>query len=310
MDGETPPADPDPMFRFPSRLLEGTVVFRPNRFVMHVDGLAGCGPAEKCHCPCTSPIGPLQFPKAAPPSTVAPEAAVRCLVSPNKPGGKTSHTVEAIRVHGSPAWHGINQGRANRIFEHLLRTGQLAAAVPEATADNVEREKALKNARIDFLVAGSHFIEVKSPMTSMPFDTHPLYIEFDDKQRLNQVTERLIRHYEALGALLATRPTARASVFIMFQYDAPPFVPRAPPAEHGPLAERLLDLHAKLSAAKAAGVRTYQLNMRFSPDGVELVSCKELDLFASRPWQEWGLLKRAAAHQDAPKKRRRRAQGA
>ncbi|MDE2293564.1 MAG: DNA/RNA nuclease SfsA, partial [Elusimicrobia bacterium] len=101
-----------PTFMFASRLDEGTIVSRPNRFVMLVRAK---GKTLRCHCPTTGRLGDLEL------------EGLPCLYSASQaPGRKTAYTVEGISTSPSAhGWIGINQTAANRYFEFFLRSGSL-----------------------------------------------------------------------------------------------------------------------------------------------------------------------------------------
>ena len=109
----------------PSRLREGVILARPNRFIMDVDFGTADEQGEpagivRCHCPAVSRIGGLDL------------AGRPCLVSDSRnPKRKMPLTVEAYSLQQpddpDKHWIGINQNASNRYVEHFLREGAFAA---------------------------------------------------------------------------------------------------------------------------------------------------------------------------------------
>src|ERR1700722_492588 len=137
------------MFRFPSPLEEGTVISRPNRFIMMVK--AG-GKTIKCHCPTTGRLGDAKI------------SSLPCLFSRSAPGArKTQGTVQAISFDSAAterrSWIGINQNAANRYIEFFLEKGLLS----RMASGSIRREAKLGRSRIDFLV-GDTYVAGKTPL--------------------------------------------------------------------------------------------------------------------------------------------------
>jgi len=138
---------------FPEPLTQAAIVRRRNRFVIDVD-LDGA--VTGCHCPATGRIGALVL------------DGLPCLLSASRnTARKTPYTIEAISVDppgtGTPAWIGINQNAANRFVEQALTHHMLPAMITAAT---LRREQVLGHARLDFLVNGHTYIEVKTRWTT------------------------------------------------------------------------------------------------------------------------------------------------
>ena len=139
-------------FLFPEPLREGVILARPNRFIMDVD--FGDGAPVRCHCPAVSRIGGLDL------------AGRPCLVSDSHNAKrKMPLTVEAYSLQRpddpDKRWIGINQNASNRYVEHFLRGGAFAAITDPV--HDVRREVPLGDSRLDFLVNGDLYLEVKAP---------------------------------------------------------------------------------------------------------------------------------------------------
>ncbi|WP_420836171.1 DNA/RNA nuclease SfsA [Arthrobacter alpinus] len=92
----------------------------------------------------------------------------------------------------------MNQNAANRFVERALSAHSLPGIV---TRTLVEREKKLGDSRLDFLVDGKTFIEVKTPLQSRQ-------INLGEHIRTNKTapfdsTDRFVRHIGELGASLS-----------------------------------------------------------------------------------------------------------
>ncbi len=90
----------DNSYYFPSQLIEGLILDRPNRFIMNV--LIN-GEVKMCHCPSTGKIDSIIFKN------------IPCLLSKEKgypKTRKTEYTVEAISLNNltdiKKYWIGIN----------------------------------------------------------------------------------------------------------------------------------------------------------------------------------------------------------
>lgn len=139
-------------YRFPEPLEEGTVLSRPNRFIMVVKVGAS---TIRCHCPTTGRLEEIRI------------SSIPCLVSRAKGHArKTEATVEAISLdppeRRTKSWIGINQTAANRYVEFFLRTNQMPAIASGA----VRREVRVGSSRIDFPV-GETYVEVKTPLITL-----------------------------------------------------------------------------------------------------------------------------------------------
>ncbi len=239
-----------PIFTFREPLRKGTIVSRPNRFIMLVR--AG-GKTLRCHCPTTGRLGDLKL------------SGLPCLYSTSaSKSRKTGYTVEAIstsRTEGE--WVGINQTAANRYLEFFLRSGALRGLAGGA----VQREVRLGTSRIDFLV-GNAYVEVKTPLIMLPAGAGTAKVR---RSRFDSF-DRLIRHMGELRKSLASGRGAK--LVLCFLYDARPFRPPPPDGTNSKI----------LSAARAAeeaGVERWQVNLRVGREGVSLIR-----YFRSRPYAE------------------------
>jgi len=239
---------PAPVYRFPKRLSEGTIVSRPNRFIMFV---WANGRTLRCHCPTTGRLGDLKL------------AGLPCLFSASSSKSrKTAATVEAISPSkGGTSWIGINQNAANRYFEFFLRSGALAK-LAEGT---VQREVKLGDSRIDFLV-GNAYVEVKTPLIMLPAPKGTARVK---RSRFDSF-DRLIRHMKELEQSLSSG--TKAKIVLCYQYDAKPFEPPPPDGTNS----RIL---AAARSAEEAGVERWQVNLRIDKRGVSLIR-----YFRSRPY--------------------------
>jgi len=235
-------------YKFPRPLKRGTILARPNRFIMLVRAQ---GKTLRCHCPTTGRLGDLKL------------AGLPCLYSVSANiARKTGYTVEAVSI--SPvgnSWVGINQTAANRYFEFFLRNGMLS----RLAEGPVQREVKLGESRIDFLV-GNAYIEVKTPLITLPA---PVSVARVARSRFDSF-DRLIRHMSELRGSLSKGK--RAKIVLCYLYDAKPFKPPEPNQTNA----RIL---AAARAAEEAGVERWQVNLKVTKDGVSL-----LRYFRSRPY--------------------------
>lgn len=234
------------MIRFERPLMEGTIVKRRNRFIMDVlldDEIVAC------HCTVTGRIGDLVF------------DGVPCLVSEAPISTRrTRFTVEAISVDTDNQWIGIHQGQVNDHVAHLLSSTQLDVF---PSAQHVEREVLIDSSRLDFNVDGV-YMEVKTPLAEL-FVT-PLPHVLRDAVKAPVETKRFLRHLEAL---ISTLPeTGRAVLLYVFLYDAPVFTGH-PNRRHDTL------IRQRLRDATVDGLEVWQLNCRFTAEGIVPLRCVE-----------------------------------
>ncbi|HEV2138397.1 MAG TPA: DNA/RNA nuclease SfsA [Nitrososphaerales archaeon] len=239
---------PMPVYKFPKTLRVGTILSRPNRFIMMV---RSGGRTIRCHCPTTGRLGDLKL------------EGLPCLYSTSTSAKrKTAHTVEAISTSpGGKSWVGINQTAANRYFEFFLRNGALA----RLARGEVQREVKLGKSRIDFLI-GNVYVEVKTPLIMLPASGEVARVK---RSRFDSF-DRLIRHMGELQKSLSSGMLAK--IVLCFLYDAKPFKPPAPDGTN----TRIL---AAARAAEMAGVERWQVNFKVDPEGVSLIR-----YFRSKPY--------------------------
>lgn len=226
---------------FDQPLEVGRIVRRPNRFIIDVDL---DGSVVACHCPTTGRIGNLVL------------NDLPCLLSRADPASKrvTTHTVEAISVDPPrwcrPAWIGINQNAANRFVELALTHDLLPDLIH---ADTVQREQQLGPSRLDFLVNGNIYIEVKTPLDHLQVIPAPHVATRTIK--LLDATGRMVKHIGSLADSLTANQ--RAVMLMCFLYDNPGFqVTRS--AHHDEVRRHVND-------ALRRGVELWQTNFRLTP---------------------------------------------
>ena len=242
-------------YLFPGRLEEGLIKSRPNRFIMEVEV---DGVLYRCHCPVTGRIGSITFEN------------IPCLLSRGAEGRKTPFTVEAISLdlpgNRKKRWIGINQGRVNDYVAFFLQKNDFGKMFP--LVESFSREVKLGNSRIDFLVNGRDYLEVKTLLQDIPCEGHPNY-----KGRNNTPVQpdRLLKHFSDTADSL--KGGSRAVFLLCYMYDAPPFKTPLPGA---PSDERII---AAAQRAEARGVENWQANFVIDAKGVSLTDHFQLKLF-------------------------------
>ena len=241
----------DEKIYFPEPLSPGTIVRRPNRFIIDVD--IG-GTVAGCHCPTTGRISNLVL------------DGLPCLLSASRnTARKTPYTVEAISVDppgpGTPSWIGINQNAANRYVEQALRSRLLPGII---TAGTVRREQVLGQSRLDFLVNDDTYIEVKTPLEN-------LQVSVGDHVRTRphaplDSTGRMVRHIGELGRSLAAHQ--RAIMLVCFLYDNPGFQILK--------SSRHSWVKAQVAQALHQGVEIWQVNFQLDTTSVRVLRHYEL----------------------------------
>lgn len=240
-------------YKFGERLIEGIIKSRPNRFIMVVDI---DGRKQKCYCPSTGKIGSIEF------------EDIPCLLSKSDNlKRKMPYTVEAFSLDPTfkkrKFWIGINQVQVNRYVEHFLRTGQLSRMIGKV--ETVETEVTLGKSRLDFLVNGKNYVEVKTLLRMIPTKGHP-------KHRDMPISftgyDRLIKHFGDI--VRKTDKGSRAIIVLCHTYDAKRFtVP-----EVGGVKE-ITDAAKK---AQKKGMENWQINLKVDSEGVTLIKYFKLNL--------------------------------
>lgn len=240
-------------FNFAQSLQVGTIVSRPNRFIMNIE-LNGV--QHLAHCPTTGRIGGICF----------SEGTIPCLLSEsNDPKRKTKYTVEAISLQGTVGsfnageWIGINQMRANTYVKHFLE----GKALNSMLDGDVKSEVSIGKSRLDFRV-GRNFLEVKMPLIHLPVPEH---IKKLKPTKGKPAFDRLIKHFGELGETIGESNEdmeKKAILAMVFMYNARPFVPPEAAAQNR-------DIMNAAARAKEQGVENWQINMRIDAEGVELI---------------------------------------
>lgn len=242
-------------YLFEERLKEGLIKSRPNRFIMNV---LIAGKLEKCHCPSTGRIGNMEF------------KDISCLVSRSRnPERKTKYTVEAFSLNEmgekKKSWIGINQTKANEYVEFFVRSGLLKPML--GNVKEVRREVKLGKSRIDFLINGKDYLEVKTPLMIIPTEGHRAHRE--DRKPFSSF-DRMIKHFQDVSKSI--NKGSRAIFLLCNIYDAKPFqVPK--------LERKEIRIVREAKKAHGRGMENWQINLRIDQEGVSLLDFFKLKLF-------------------------------
>ncbi len=242
-------------YLFEEPLREGIIRSRPNRFIMIV---SVDGKLEKCHCPSTGRIGGIKFEEIA------------CLLSKSKnPERKTKYTVEAFSLDElgkrDKSWIGINQTRANEYVDFFIKSGLLRNMLGKV--GEVKREVKLGRSRIDFLVNGRDYLEVKTPLMLIPTEGHRSHHE--NKTPFASF-DRMIKHFGDVSRSI--KGDSRAIFLLCNMYDAKPFEVPKPK-----VSERKIVIAARKASLR--GLEHWQINLRMDKKGLRLINCFRLNLF-------------------------------
>ena len=243
-------------YTFGEALVEGSVLSRPNRFIMNVQV---DGELRRCHCPTTGRIGNIVFKN------------IPCLVEKsNDPKRSTWGTVEAVSLdpvsNERKSWIGIDQGRANDIVMFFIQSGQLKKMI--GAVHVVKREVKIGESRIDFLINDDILLEVKTPLHILKVKGYPDHSSTEGFTSF----ERTMRHFTEISEHIPEG--MRGIVLLCHIFDAPPFkVPQA----NGKMAEEMKE---SVRRATEKGVENWQINFKLDQTGVELLDCIKLDLFS------------------------------
>ncbi len=237
-------------YMFERPLKEGILLKRNSQFTMDV---MLDGEVVKAHCPTTNRIGDIETKNIA------------CLVSfHDDPKRKLKYTVEAVSCDALDCekknWIGINQILSNRLVEYFLETHQMDEMISEYT--DIKREVELGISKLDFLV-GDTYLEVKTPLTS-------LNVKYGDHIKTKKVTpfsstDRFVKHINELAGSLAENE--RAIMLTVHQYKVTERKPHLKSTHYE-------EVKAAITDAIDKGLETWMVDMRFEPDGVSLISCK------------------------------------
>ena len=239
--------DPDePLLTREDDLVAGTIVDRPNRFVVRVrfegSGDGGPGPDDEPERAFLGDPGALE-------GIVEPGAEVLCSPA-DDPDRATDHDAIAVRV--GEVLVSVRAALANDLFEAVLARDALPAFAGYAVE---RREPPLpEHGRTDFLLstpAGADaYVEVKSATYA-----EGSVVKFPDRQ-----TERGRRHLRSLESLLQEGTEAH----VVFVVQRPDVVALAPYREVDP---EFADLLARVAEA---GVGVHAVATEFDPPDYRL----------------------------------------
>jgi len=240
---------------FPKPLLEARIVDRPNRFIVNCEVN---GEIVRCHCPTTGSVGGMVL------------NGLSCLVSGPYVGGRsTAYTLEAIAVEPKDSpnfqWIGVNQSQVNRYVEAALASGLLAEVPEFSHIETLKREPRLGGSRLDFLVNGKVYVEVKMPLKQLQVE---IPAEIPRKPLAPTTVERMLRQVEDITEALGLGE--EALMLTVFCYDAPLF---RPIGNKTPLSTKI---SATMAAAGEAGMERWQLNLKVEPTHVEILKLVNL----------------------------------
>jgi len=230
-------------YYFDEELIQGLIKSRPNRFIMLVEIK---GKIEKCHCPSTGRIGNILFEN------------IPCLLSKSTSKiRKTKYTVEAISpVVGK--WVGINQTKANSYINFFLKNNLLKKIID---VKEVKREVKLNTSKIDFLINGDCFLEVKTLLRNLP------YGDKKDNSKFNSF-ERLGRHFQDIS--LQIKKGQRAIVLLCYLYAADKFeVPK----------DSNKEIENIVKKATLRGLENWQINLKLDKKRISIINYFKLNLF-------------------------------
>jgi sugar fermentation stimulation protein A len=237
-------------FLFPQPLAEGVILRRKNRFIMDV---AIDDKIEICHCPTTGRVGGIVFKN------------IPCLLLPTN-NAKTKYTVEAISLSSpktrNKKWIGINQVKANRYVEFLLKTNQIPKIVKINETSVIDRERLIGKSRLDFLINEDIRLEVKTPLVMLPLRDNYITnngVEFKRNEKFTSF-DRFFKHLEELTSSSLNKHKSIMISFYMF--EAMPFIP--PKVAEGS------EILRRIGEGLKSGVEMWQVNCKFDEDGVEL----------------------------------------
>lgn len=237
---------------FDKPLLHATIKSRINRFIFIVDYN---GLEVEAHCPSGGTIAGIPRKDFK---------SIKCLIHDHedKLNRRTRYTVEAISLDNGHTYMGINQTASNHYVHQFLQDEDVQSVLN--INGPVAREKKLGNSRIDFKVNDT-YIEVKT-MVAEYYGKASKQLKALMKPQEPSV-ERMQKHVRELTHEVNTHKS-KAIMLTVFQYDAPKF---EPPVDNPKYVEFVEDLQA----AKASGVRQFQMNLRITDKYVELLSITE-----------------------------------
>ncbi|MDR0755469.1 MAG: DNA/RNA nuclease SfsA [Puniceicoccales bacterium] len=235
------------MYKFESPLDMGTIITRPNRFVMYVKKDET---TLQCHCPNTGKIGHL------------PLEGLPCLLSKSyDKKRKTRYTVEAISFNEKKSFVGINQNAVNRYVEYFFKHGFLEKIA--SNGHNILREQKVGNAKLDFKIDHT-YIEVKTPLKFLMLADQGH--QCGDRECLTSY-DRLVKHMAELVERL--RENENAILLTCFVYDAPMFQVPTPTPKNKIIRDAV-------QRAARSGVKMWQVNMHIDVHSVKLLKYFEI----------------------------------
>lgn len=242
------------MFSHSTALTRATVMARPNRFI--VEARLENGEEVRAHCPVSGRIGGLTLDN------------LPILISGPYENRGTTHTVEAFAMEDEASstfqWIGINQSRGNAVVEHFLKRGVLSEAFPAANESTVRREKKLLSSRIDFLIDGKTFLEVKTPLLSIHAH-RPLSVPIKDFGA-GSPSDRLPKQLADMSA--AIQEGYEGAMVVVFQYSN-----TAGTTWKDQLESNIFP--SDLQLAREAGLKIWGLELSFTETGIDFVSLRE-----------------------------------
>ena len=218
------------------------------------------------------------------------------------PKAKHSHSLHALELETLPGkveYVGLHQTRINTWVRKLVEDGRLpllseddgGVVVSEPTNFSnapPEEDEKLKEylakskrrvdaSRFDFTIGDDHFVEIKTPLNALRPLNHHLIAEIpksSTNSKSKRPGERLVFHFLDLARTLENRKAARASLIVVFMYDAPVFRPPAQPRN---------SIFRKVSKrARDAGLEQYQLNLTFDEFGIDVGSFRKREFVPSK----------------------------
>lgn len=236
------------MYMFGKPLQEGILLKRNSQFTMDV---LFNGEVIKCHCPTTGRIGNVETKNIA------------CLLSKsNDTKRKLPYTVEAVSCDELTArtknWIGINQILSNKLVEYFLQNHQFDTMLLEY--DKIKREVNLGNSKLDFLV-GNTYLEVKTPLTTLHV-TYGKHIKTKLPTPFSS-TERFTKHINELANSLKEHEWA--ILLTVHQYEVTLKKAHQKSTHYD-------EVSSAMRNAIMKGLETWNVDMRFTPFGVEFIS--------------------------------------
>ena len=233
-------------YKFKEPLIEGIMVKRNIQFTATV---IVNGETITAHVTTTNRIGDVNIKN------------IPCLLSYHtEKTRKYNYDIDAVLLSDDDNWVGINQILSNKLVEYFLKNHQLDKMVK---GDDISREVTLGKSKIDFKV-GNIYIEVKTPLPT-------INVKYGKNIKTRPTspfsgTERFEKHIKELTEAL--KKNEKAIILMVNQYI---------PTEMKP---HLKSTHYKqikkiVKEAVKYGLEFWTLDLKFSPEGVEIHDLKE-----------------------------------